>query len=126
MSRLDQGVDFEWRAGDLIHGMSTARASATWQGLVRALDTAETSLFVKTDGGVRLWVDGVNLLDTWNASLSVRGGRAGGGLWESTGNVSMIEGRLYSIRLDYSHEGGAAHVSLSWGSVLRPRATIPE
>lgn len=125
MSRLDQGVDFEWRAGDLIHGMSTARASATWQGLVRALDTAETSLFVKTDGGVRLWVDGVNLLDTWNASSSVRGGRAGGGLWESTGNVSMIEGRLYSIRLDYSHEGGAAHVSLSWGSVLRPRATIP-
>lgn len=118
---VDRVIDFDWGPGPIAEGVSSGgRASARWEGLVRALETAETSFHVRSDGGARLWVNNVQVLDTWNASSQ------GGGMWAGARNISMAAGALYSIRLEYTHERpGPASASLLWGSVFRPTALVP-
>ena len=68
------------------------------------------------DDGVRLWVDGHLLIDQW----VIRSRQT-----KMRGEISLIAGRQYPLKLEYFESSGKAFVSLYWQSDSQPREIIP-
>ena len=97
----------------------SANFSARWTGFVQT-DASETNTFhVRSDGTVRVWVEGFPILDTGRLKPTATPR-------EATGKLFLEAGRKYPLVVEYSHAAGtnAALVELNWSSPSRPRATI--
>jgi len=101
---------------------SDAAFSARWTGFLQT-DRGETNTFyARSDGAVRLWVDGFPVLDSDRH-------KAGAAPPELTGRLFLEGGRPHTVHAEYSHRAGAptnlAGVTLSWSSPSRPKTVIP-
>ena len=65
VARVDGTVNFNWGLGspDSLIGADTF--SARWTGQVEPLYSQTYTFYTATDDGVRLWVNGVLLIDKW-------------------------------------------------------------
>ncbi len=70
---------------------------------------------LRSDDGVRLWIDGRLVIDAWN-DHPVRDDRA---------TVALTAGRAHAIRLEHYDNGGHAVARLSWSSPSRPTEVVP-
>jgi hypothetical protein len=82
---------------------------------------SETYTFsTRSDGGVRLWVDGLSLVDTWAAQSPPR---------EGSGRISLTAGQWYSIQLEYRHKhvpgSDDAVIQLFWSSRSQQWEIVP-
>lgn len=80
--------------------------SIGWAGQVRPDSTETYTFYTDADDGTRLWVNGQLLIDHW----------VSGGLTTQSGNLSLVAGTKYDIRLDYYENAGNAQCALSWSS----------
>ena len=64
-----------------------------------------------SDDGVRVWVNGVQVINNWSDHSSTT---------NTSGTVSLVAGQRYSIRVEYYEKGGSAVMRLRW---LRPGQT---
>jgi hypothetical protein len=96
--------------------------SARWTGFVQTEPSETNTFHVRSDGTVRLWVDGFPVLDTSRA----KGGAAAS---DVTGRLFLAGRRPHTLHAEYVHPAGArtnlAWVALSWSSPSRPKALIP-
>jgi len=78
--RIDAGISFDWGPG-LVTPQAKDMVSIRWQGKLRAMDSEETMLTVKTDAasGIRLWLQDKLLIDRPTPSLQSSGDAAAGG-----------------------------------------------
>src|SRR5689334_845452 len=89
-SRIDKSVGFDWPN----HANPAPRVAGTtfsvrWNGAVKAR-TAETYTFVtRNNDGVRLWVDGKLVIDSWQSSVRAT----------HSGSIALKAKRMYDIRL---------------------------
>jgi RHS repeat-associated protein len=125
-TRLDATVDFDWLTSTpagtaLTDGESF---SVRWTGQVIAPVTGLYTFTTTSDDGVRLWVDGQLLVDNWTLHSSR----------DDTGTISLVEGQVYAVRMEYFESVDFAIAQLSWEypgqdlqiiptSALRPPAT---
>ncbi|OON69668.1 hypothetical protein B0919_06975 [Hymenobacter sp. CRA2] len=101
--RLDPSLDFQWGKGAPAPGVPEDNFSIRWEGLLAAPSTGSYRFVPKTTGEVRLWVNGVKVLDTWN------GNKKG-----SEGSVSLAAGEKTSIKLEFAAGEGDARFQLQW------------
>ena len=99
-----------------------AAFSARWTGFVQT-EQAETNTFhARSDGAVRLWVDGFPVLDASRY-------KPGAAPPELTGRLYLEGHRQHTLHAEYVHPAGGrsnlARVALSWSSPSRPKAVIP-
>lgn len=111
-------VDCKW--GNAMFGlpsdpkMPTNNLSARFTGKLVAQDTGKIRLGVKSDDGVRLWLDGKLLVDRWKP-----------GIHKEMREVELTKGKEYDIRIEYNDVGGQAHLQLVWEDPDRnPQAAI--
>jgi hypothetical protein len=126
-TRNDAEVNFDWgraapNAGARANQSSTLDTtidpdtfSVRWQGQVQPLHSETYKFSVRSDDGVRLWVNRRKLIDRWTSL----------GLREAQGTVALEAGQKYDIRLDYRENLGAAAVQLLWSSPSQPKQVIP-
>jgi len=89
--------------------------SVRWTGQVQPLYDETYTFYTNTDNGVRLWVNGVLLIDSWvNQPVS-----------EKSGAIALAGGQKYDIRMEYYHTTGNAVSKLLWSSATTPKAIIP-
>lgn len=81
-----------------------------WEGDIYPLESGQYLLGVETDGGVRLYVDGLQLIDDYNNSSLIKQNRP----------VVMEAGKPAKIRLEYRQGGQGGQVQLKWS---QPSAT---
>jgi YVTN family beta-propeller protein len=110
-------VDFWWGTGAPGPGVGANSFSVRWTGQVIAPATGSYRFRTVSDDGVRLWVNGSQVINNWtNHSSTVN----------TTGAVSLVAGQRYDIRLDYYESTSSAVIRLLW---LRPGSatysTIP-
>jgi uncharacterized protein (DUF1800 family) len=76
----------------------------------------ETYFFdVKTDDGVKLWVNDQLLVDHWGAQSAS----------DRIGSIALQAGVRYNIVMEYLNLGGSAQAHLYWYSASQPKQVIP-
>ena len=116
-----EGVDFSWGSGSPGAGVNADNFSVRWTGTVAATTTGNYRFQTRSDDGVRLWINGTQVVDNWTDHAPTN---------NNSGNVSLVAGERYTVKIEYYERGGGAVMSLRWrlpGTniyVVIPRASL--
>jgi len=114
--RTDAMVNFMWTSNgpDPLIGQDTF--TARWTGSVQPQYNETYTFYAMHDDGVRLWVNGQLLVDTWVPEYPTT----------NQGSITLNAQQLYNIRMDYFHGNGIAQAMLAWSSPSTLQAIIPQ
>jgi hypothetical protein len=108
-------VNFDWGNGSPAPSIGVDTFSVRWTGQVQPLFSQTYTFYTTSDDGVRLWVNGVQLVNNWTGHAPT----------ENSGTITLTGGTPYSIQMDYYEDGGGAVAKLSWSSLSQPKEIIP-
>jgi hypothetical protein len=103
--RLDRRIDFDWDEAAPGPGIGSDHFSVRWTRSVN-FDEGRYRFTTETDDGVRLYVDGVLVIDQWREM----------GLTEYSASRDLSDGN-HTLRMEYFEARGAAFAKLSWERV---------
>ena len=115
VTRTDALVNFNWAGGAAAVGMPVDSFSVRWEGEIQPRYSESYKLIARTDDGVRMWLDGVLVVDAWKLRGAV----------DSTYVFTAVAGQHYRIRMEYYEHFGAAVAKLQWQSAHEAKAAIP-
>lgn len=99
-----------------LHNQGTLPAwSARWTGFIEAPASGDYVFHITSQGGVRLWIDEVPIIDNGN-DHAIR---------EDQGHATLAAGRKHAIRLEYYYRGGDGVLKLEWTPPDGKKATVP-
>ena len=101
LTRDDAGIDFDWGYGSPGPGIPHDGFSVRWSGTIN-LNAGLYRFTTTTDDGVRLWVNGHNLIDQWHDQPT----RSHSSTIHVTGSVP--------VTMEYYEKGGIAVARLTW------------
>ncbi len=112
--RIDPGINFTWgptNSPNLSNGLYTVR----WTGQIQP-QYSETYYFnVRSDDGVKLWVNDQLLIDKWVSQSAT----------DWTNSIALQGGARYNLKLEYLQSGGSASAQLYWFSPNQSKQIIP-
>jgi hypothetical protein len=114
-ARVDATVNWDWAAGSPSSTTDPDTFSVRWTGQVQPRYSQTYTFHTRTDDGVRLWINGVLLIDKWQDQSAT----------EWSASIALTAGQKYDVRLDYYENGGAAVAQLSWSSASQVKEIIP-
>jgi len=114
LSRVDPNIDFAW-AGQPEASVAADTFSVLWRGEVQAQYTNTYTFYSLSDDGVRVWVNGVKLIDNWTDHSET----------ENSGTIALTAGQKYAIRVEYYENGVSARIKLAWSSALTAKQNVP-
>jgi glucose/arabinose dehydrogenase len=117
LTRTDTSVDFNWGNGSPAPTIANDTFSVVWTGQVQALFSETYTFFTNTDDGVRLFVNGQQVINqfTDQAPTTVNGTP-----------IALMAGQKYDIRMEYFENAGGAVAQLGWQSSSQARQIIPK
>ena len=119
LTRTDPQINFSWGdPGGPDPAVGDDDFSVRWTGEVEAGFTETYTFYPKTDDGVRLWVDGKQLADSW-VSVPIYP-------IEHSGKIDLIAGNTYSIVMEYFENTTNAIAELRWESPSTPKQLVPQ
>lgn len=105
--QFDDAIDLNWKVNPPGPEMKQEHFSVRWTGFLTVPQSAQYELGVRSDDGVRLYLDDQLFLEDWTnhppRTLS--------------DSIYLEANREYKLRLEYYHHRGGALVQLGW---LRP------
>jgi hypothetical protein len=117
LTRLDPGINFNWRAAAPDPVVNANNFSVRWTGDVEAEFTETYTFYTCTDnGGVRLWVNDQQLVNRWVDQSYI----------EWSGTINLTAGQKYSIVMEYYQNIDYARAELYWQSPSQPKQVIPQ
>ena len=122
LTRIDPTINFDLSYGNIPQVLSPAPGtvpedmySVSWTGKVQPLYSETYTFYTVSDDGIRLWVNGVLLVDDWMNQAAT----------EKSGTITLAAGQLYDIKIEYYENTGNAVTKLYWSSASTPKAIIP-
>jgi len=117
VTQTDASVDFNWGRSDptTSTGIKAGAFSVRWAGYVKTNYTEVYTFYTNCDYGVRLYVDKRTVVDKWGAVGK-----------EYSGTVSLSQGVLYDLTLEYQTVGEVSYCSLSFSSPSTTKQIIPK
>jgi hypothetical protein len=116
LTRIDSRVNFSWGSGEPDPAVGADSFSVRWTGEVEAAFTETYTFYVTADDGVRLWVDGIQLVDGWVDQSAT----------EYSKKIDLIAGNMYRVVMEMYENGGDAVAQLRWSSPSTPKQLIPQ
>ncbi|MBS1604609.1 MAG: T9SS type A sorting domain-containing protein [Bacteroidetes bacterium] len=115
-TRIDPNVSFnEWSSG--VHHLITSNTySVRWTGKIMAQFTESITFWLGSGGGMRLWVNGQLILDSWTDNYP--------DVYPAT-PISLTAGQQYDIKLEYFNTDDKTGMGLQWESKSMPRQYVP-
>jgi hypothetical protein len=89
--------------------------SARWTGQVQPLYSETYTFYTTSDDGVRLWVNGVQVINNWTDHAAT----------ENSGTITLTGGQKYNIVMEYYENAGDAVAKLAWSSPSQGKEIIP-
>ncbi|MFK7920565.1 MAG: PKD domain-containing protein [Bacteroidia bacterium] len=114
-TRIDPQINFAWgndSPDPLITDPNTF--SVRWEGGLVAPYTGTFTFYSTTDDGVRLWVDGVLVIDQYIDQAPT----------EWTGTYDLVAGELVPFKMDYYERAGGAVAKLEWAGPFTERQFV--
>lgn len=110
--RVDKQLNFNWESGSPDPKISPDQFSVRWAGKLVPSKTDTYQLSITTDDGVRFYLDGKLLVESWFDRAPT----------SDYISLKLEKGRSYDIRIEYYENGGGAAASLGWN--LKPKEDI--
>jgi glucose/arabinose dehydrogenase len=115
VSRVDGPVDFVWGTASPAVGIAPDTFSARWVGTVQPPTSGTYTFYTESDDGVRLWVNGVQLVNNWTDHSRT----------ENAGTIALTAGVRYAIRMEFYENGVDAVARLLWSGPSVAKAVVP-
>jgi hypothetical protein len=100
-----EAIDFDWGLGSPALNINIDQFSARWTGRVYAPLTGAYRFETRSDDGIRVWVNGAQLINNWTGH-------------KPTINTSVVvyleAGQSYPIKVEYFESAKGAVLSLRW------------
>ncbi|MBH8562639.1 PQQ-dependent sugar dehydrogenase [Nostoc sp. CENA67] len=116
LTRIDNKVDFNWASGSPDSSIGADTFSVRWTGQVQAQYSETYNFYTTTDDGVRLWVDGKQIINNFVNQAAK----------EISGTIALVAGQKYDIKLEYYENAGQAVAKLAWSSASTAKQIIPQ
>ncbi len=113
-SRVDPQIRFDW-PGAPLDTMPTDHFTVRWTGRIQPRVSGVHTFTIRADDGVRLWIDGRVLIDTWHRP----------DIGDQRGGITLEAGRLYDLRLDYFDNNQAGEITLWWQAAGQAKEIVP-
>lgn len=114
LSRVDASIDFTWD-GAPSAGLPADGFSVRWQGSIVPTATGTYDFTTRSDDGVRLWLNGVLVIDNWTDH---------GETWDST-TLNLTAGVPVSVKMEFYENTGGAMARLFWEGPDGVSAVVP-
>ena len=115
-TQTDASINFDWAAAAPASQMSANTYSVRWTGQVLAPETGTYRFSTRTSDGVRLWINGVQVINDWNDQTS--------NIWNDSTVIALTAGQKYSLKMEYYRNVNPATVRLYWYRPSRQGQTI--
>jgi len=115
LTRTDPQINFNW-SGAPDPAVSEDGFSVRWSGELEAAFTETHTFYTNSADGVRLWIDGIQLVNNWTDHDNT----------ENSGNMDLVAGQIYSLQMEHYDATGAAVAELLWSSPRTPKQIIPQ
>jgi hypothetical protein len=116
LTRVDQSVDFNWGSSAPAPSVGSNNYSVRWTGFVEAPVTGTYVFSTVSDDGIRLWVNGQQVINNWTIH---------GATTNTSAGITLTAGVRYTIRLDYFEATGLATARLRWSYPGQTTQAIP-
>jgi hypothetical protein len=113
ITRIDPSINFDWGTG-LITNFGRDYVSARWVGKLKPEYTETYTFYLYADDGVRMWLDHVKVIDSWQTT-SV----------ETRYSAALDASKYHDIRVEYKEHKGPAKVVLEWSSFSQAKEVVP-
>lgn len=114
-ARTDPQVNFAWGDSSPDPSLGADTFSVRWSGWLVARYSEIYDLILRSDDGVRLWLNGQLVIDGWTDHLTA----------QTVVQIPLTAGARHSIKLEYYDNTGYAFVSLRWRSTSQALEVIP-
>jgi len=114
--RNDPVINFNWRNGSPFPGIPRDNFSVRWSGYVTPDYTQMYTFYVKTDDGVRVWVNNKLLINQWNDHSA----------HEYKASIQLSKSEKYPVKIEYYEHFGQAVSQFRWSSPSTPKQIIPQ
>ncbi|MBL9117647.1 MAG: PQQ-dependent sugar dehydrogenase [Verrucomicrobiaceae bacterium] len=117
VSRTENNVNYDYGNGapPSTTTVNVDGFSARWRARIKPQFSEVYTFKTITDDGVRLWVNGEQLVDKW----------VGQGPTPWTGQISLLAGQYYDLEMQYFDGEFGASAKLYWSSPSQPEQIIP-
>lgn len=115
LEREDRTIDFDWGRGTPDPKIKGNTFSVRWEGILLPKYTAKHTLYLYSDDGAKLWINGKKLIDFWKPHNSKEGSAA----------IDLVAGQKYDIRIEYFNINKEAKVALYWSNIYEDKQIIP-
>ena len=104
-TRTDPQVNFDWGTGSPSNSMAADTFSVRWSGLLLAPETGNYLFSTLNSDGVRLYVNGVQVIDDFVDQATS---------WNDGTPIALTAGQKYEVQMDYYENTGSAVAKLKW------------
>ena len=115
LTRIDPTIAFEWGNDSPDPVLPDDNFSARWTGTITPPTSGTYTFWTKTDDGVRLWIDGEQLINQWSNQAPTT----------YSATISLQADTPVLIRMDYYEAGGIAVAQLEWRPPTLEREVVP-
>jgi len=113
---VNSTINFAWGIRSPEPGIGADTFSVRWTGRILPRYSQRYTFYTRSDDGVRLWVNGQQIIDSWIDQS---------GTTEHRGYITLVAGRRYRIEVEYYENTGDALMQLSWSSENQRKQIIP-
>lgn len=104
LRRRDPALDFQWAQGSPAPGVPAEHFSVRWQGWLVPPASGRYILHLRVDDGVRVWLNGQQLVDEWRDQY----------FSDYTKAVELRAGEAYQLRIDYYQNALESRMRMAW------------
>lgn len=115
VERIDAGIDFDWGTASPEPPIRPNTFSVRWEGYWTFSHAWTYRFTMRTDDGMRVWVDDATLLDVW----FVQGATTYTVDWDLTSGPHFV-------KVEYFERTGNATAQVSWALLLSPLNVLAE
>ena len=102
VTRIDPTVDFDWGSGRRPPAIARRHVQRALDRPGRAAVHQTYTFYTQSDDGVRLWVNGQQIVNNWTDHAPI----------ENSGTIALTAGQRYDIRMEFYENGGGATARL--------------
>ncbi len=115
--RYDKNIDFDFAFGSPLTGLDIDNFSVRWTGKVQVPVSGLYTFSSYSDDGIRVWVNGVKLIDNWTGH---------GGIFDDGIAINLVAGQKYDIKIEFYEGFGYGQLQMYWAYPGVTRTVIPQ
>jgi hypothetical protein len=117
LTRTDAQINFDWTTGSPDASIGVDTFSVRWTGQIQADVTGNYTFTLRADDGVRMWVNGVLVIDKFT--------NAGSNTSNVSTPVALTAGQKADIKIEYFENAGGAYCQFYWQSSTMAKTLVP-